>query len=223
MNDTIKIPAGDIRIATRQDTPQNHQENKKKREDHENNDTLNENKVEDLDIDDFMEYGNIVLKKRNDEIKSFLKLHDTNDSNQKHELETLDNLANILLLYNNYFHLVQDENKIINDESIDHLDNIIKKKDDVLSLLENALGNTKFDTFKQFPDNHKNKIKANQVLADIHNIIKEIIKQEDKNSVELHGLKEKMKISLAKQEKGIKAISSYSQVNLKSHFIDKKT
>ena len=254
-NESIRFPTGDIRVTPRQDTPQNQQENKKKKEKkHQQIDNL---VIEDLDINELIEFGRLVFKKRNMEMKLFLKLKNKNilnvievnddklepsseieqpettsayasisyflKPNLKQEQETIDNLSKLNILYKTFYGLVVEESRIINEDQIDDFEFIINKKDEILNKIEETIQKTNFKMFNEYHDFDKKKIKANEIIDEIHSTIKDIIKQEDKNSVELQSLREKMKLDISKQELGVKAVSQYSQAHLKSHFIDKKT
>ena len=146
-----------------------------------------------------------------------------NDSEIEFEYaqEVID-LSRLLDLYTVFFGLVKDENKILNIDDIDFLEKIVEQKDDILNQITAARDAISFDIFKNLPPEDKNKIKANQILSEIHNVIDEIIKQEDENSVEFQNIREKMKLDIAKQDRGAKAVSQYAQSTTKSHFIDTK-
>ena len=137
--------------------------------------------------------------------------------------ETIENLTKLLILYNSYFKCVQREIIVLKSDIIEDFEDIINEKDDILDQIDFTLLNTNFEPYKNnLPDN-ENKIKATKILSDIHNVINEIMKQEDENRVELQNIKDGLKLEIAKQERGAKAISKYGQANVKSHFIDKKT
>jgi len=107
-------------------------------------------------------------------------------------------------------------------DDIDFLEEIIKQKEEVLEKITSARNAVVFDYFKKLHPEDKNKIKANEILSDIHIVIDEIIRQEDENSVELQNISEKMKLDIARQDRGAKAVSQYAQSTTKSHFIDTK-
>ena len=152
--------------------------------------------------------------------------------------QSTENLSKLHVAYKSYLKIVKEESKIINIDDIDHFDDIIHQKDVILDHIDIIIKSIDFDIFKKdlipasqaswieqkffFKKNEKN-IKADEILSDIHKVINEIVRLEDENSVELQNLKERMKLDMAKQERGAKAISQYGQPNTRSHFIDKKT
>ncbi|MCL2063846.1 MAG: hypothetical protein FWG98_05695 [Candidatus Cloacimonetes bacterium] len=265
--DFLKIPTGDmLRISSRQDSSQNqYEQQKQKREKNQkNNDDLNS--IEDLDIDELIDFGRLVFKNRNIEMKLFVRLkkemllnqiakqdnqesatdleeinensNDSQETNENQEAQnldtkslppsvdtelTLEKMANLLDLYTVFYKCVIEESKILNDDEIDQFDIILKQKDEILNQIDEVIKEINFKLFEKFPTKNAKRIKANEILSDIHKVINEIMTQEDKNSVELQSLKERMKLNMTKQEKGAKAISQYGQPNFKSHFIDKKT
>jgi len=147
----------------------------------------------------------------------------TDDEEKVEEFDPMVlNLSKLLEHYNTFFALVKDENRILNIDDIDFLEDIIKQKEDTLNLITSARDAVVFDYFKDLSPEDKNKIKANEILSDIHIVIDEIIRQEDENSVELQNIREKMKLDIAKQDRGAKAVLQYAQSTTKSHFIDTK-
>ena len=134
----------------------------------------------------------------------------------------IKNMTTLYETYKTFLTCVREEHKIINMDDIDFLDNIIKEKDEILDSIDNARRLINFDVFKNIPPKNKKKIKADQILSDIHNIVSEIIKQEDENRVELQALMEKMKLEIKRQDRGAKAISQFAPTVTKSHFIDTK-
>ena len=253
-DDFLKIPSSDmLRISSRQDSSQSQYEQQKKKKD-KKPDIDEENSIEDLDLNELIEFGRLVFKKGNTDLKLFTRLKKENlmntlldiddisfeetslakedevsvDSESETILDidpeqTLSNMIKLYEYYQNFFVCVQDESKILNDEEIDDFENIINQKDEVLNQIDKLLKKIDFKIFEKFHPKNEKKIKANQILSDIHYVINEIMKQEDENRVELQSLKERMKLNMAKQERGAKAVSQYGQLNQKSHFIDKKT
>jgi len=137
--------------------------------------------------------------------------------------ETVDNITKLYSLYQIYFECVKNEKSILNIDDIDFLDDIIRQKDDILNQIDTVRKEINFALFTPLPEKDENKIKVNLLLSDIHNIIGDIFRQEDENRVELQAVKEKMKLEIARQDRGAKAISQFATPNVKSHFIDKKT
>jgi hypothetical protein len=144
------------------------------------------------------------------------------NSKQQDIEEELSKLGKLKTYYQLFFDFVKEEKNILNIDNIDFLDEIIQQKDIVLKQIIEIQKTINFEIFKEILPENEKKIKANQILSDIHYMMNEIIRQEDENSVELHSLMEKMKLDIARQDKGAKAISQYGQSSLKSHFIDTK-
>jgi len=253
-----------LKVASREDSTQNHfdQQHHRKKQNHDDKEFQRD--IEQLDPDEIMEYGSLILNKLNTELKLFNKIK------EKHSVETNEELkleleANLLLLekkidmynkelkllelkknepipetkhpdldlilknmttllneYKTFLTCVREEKKIINMDNIDFLDSIIKEKDEILDNIDNTRRLINFDVFKKIPPKNKKKIKADQILSDIHNIVSEIIRQEDENRVELHAIMEKMKLEIKRQDRGAKAISQFAPTITKSHFIDTK-
>jgi hypothetical protein len=213
---------------------------------------------------ELVEFGSIILHKRNTEMKLFIKIKNkptagsddsihedltpeiillqtriaeydrdlgeidlkpttTENENITRDIAlTIEKLEQLRQLYQTFLVSVHDEKKVLNIDDIDFLDDIIRQKDDILNQIDDTRKDIDFDSFKKISRNDENISKANEILSDIHSIIDEIIRVEDENRVELQSLSEKMKLDIKIQDRGAKAISQYSQSNVKSHFIDTK-
>lgn len=143
----------------------------------------------------------------------------TNDSSLENSLDFLNRLKQ---LYELFYDFVKEEQRILNIEDIDFLEDILKQKETVLNQIVDIQKNINFEVFKEISPENEKKAKANEILSDIHNVMNEIIRQEDENSVELQNVREKMKLNISRQDKGAKVISQYAQSSMKSHFIDTK-
>ena len=268
-NDYLKVaPADMLKITPKQDSHQHpsDENNKKNKTQHEQeaNEAKSESHIlKEYQPTELIELGRLIMKKRNTELKLFLRLkskdkldhakefsHKTLESDivllqqkiAEYSLnvleldiknntgnvditdidEEINNLEQLKITYQLFFDFVKEEQKILNIDDIDFLEDIIRQKDNVLQQIIDIQKRLNLGIFKNiFPENEK-KIKANRILSDIHNVMNEIIRQEDENSVELQNLREKMKFDIARQDKGARAISQYGQSSLKSHFIDTK-
>ena len=254
-----------LKVTSREDSSQNqyNQQNRKKHN-RQNDEREIHRDIELLSPDELMEYGSIILNKRNTELKLFNNLkakHSAEtDVDLKHEIEAnlfllekkiamydsvlqrlelkrnelpieehnpdldiiLSYISNLLEHYKTFLAAVKDENKILNAEDIDFLENVIKQKDEILDRIDNTRKHINFDVFNKLSPKNKKKIKADKILSDIHNIVSEIISQEDENRVELLALSEQMKLEIKRQDRGVKAISQFTPAVTKSHFIDTK-
>ena len=284
-NDFIRIsPTNSMTVTSRQDSAKQEYDQKKKKQEKKEKEIFNKVDVDNLEIIELLEFGRLILNKRNTELKLFMKLRQesgveslksdedeiaspsTHHADSRSEQETahrndkdtlllqvkiaeydkelqeialkskaavngevefdvereIMNLQKLCELYCIFFECVKEENRVLNIDDIDFLDDIIKQKEDVLTQITDVRNDINFDSFKNISPEDENKIKANEILSDIHNVIDKIIRQEDENSVELQNIREKMKLDIAKQDKGAKVISQYSQSTTKSHFIDTK-
>jgi|GEM_PF-1978151 len=270
-NDFMKVASpGMLSVTSRQDSSQNqYDQQKKNKKKNKKEDDSGDNEFEDFDdfeIDELIEFGGKVSKKRNKDLKTFmntinssshffdasldptaLSIEDVDSQLVDDSSDSVELLTKLHVLYSSFFKIVLDESKIINMNEIDGFDILIRKKDIILDQIDKILKIINFNDFKKeispappappalgfltiplfgnkniLPQN-KEKTKADEILSEIHKVVNEIMKQENKNSVELQSLKEKMKLDIAKQERGAKAVSQYGQPNVKSHFIDKKT
>jgi len=136
--------------------------------------------------------------------------------------DTLLNIAKLYNMYQVFFECVRNEHSILNIDDIDFLDDIIRQKDDILNQIDHTRKEVNFSLFNTIPENNEKRIQADLLLSDIHNIVSEIFKQEDENRVELQAVREKMKLEIARQDRGAKAISQFASPAVKSHFIDTK-
>lgn len=266
-SDFFKVaPVHLLKVSSKHDNHQNPNEQQKKKKKESKYHAVESIKgVEELNTSELVEFGRIILSKRNVELKLFLrmknhkelmksdsfiqstiqteivllqaklaefdkdlqeldlKLYDSGNLSHDVDLDyALSLLEQLFNLYHLFFDCVKEEVRLLNIEDIDFLDTIIKQKEDILNDIVVCQKKINFDFLKKISPENEKKIKANQILSDIHNVINEIIKQEDENSVELHSLMEKMKLDIARQDRGAKAISQYAQTSLKSHFIDTK-
>ena len=251
-NDFIPVSVTNtIRVTTRDESPQNQGEQKKKKqEDKKNIELQNKKSLEQLETTKLIEFGRIVLNKRNAELKLFthqkspeanndlellqLKIagyeKDIQELSLKQppaisdiDLETqIINLEKLFDLYTSLHKVVKEERKILNIDDIDFLEGIIIQKDEILNNCDIIRNQIDFTIFKELPEKNENKIKYEKVLGEIRNLINDIIKYEDENSIELQNVREKMKIMITKQAKSTKTISQYSQNPPQAHFIDKK-
>jgi len=140
-----------------------------------------------------------------------------------HSIElSLENISKLYALYQVFLECVRNEHSILNIDDIDFLDDIIRQKDDILNQIDQTRKEINFSLFTSLPEQNEKRIQAEQLLTDIHNIVSEIFKQEDENRVELQAVREKMKLEIARQDRGAKAISQFASPAVKSHFIDTK-
>jgi hypothetical protein len=249
-SDFIRISAtNSMTVTSRQESAKHEYDQKKKKEKRKSSDDKEKQNQEEFETVELIEYGRLLFAKRNKELKLFMKgYQEAGDRRQETvEIETGDletgdletgdietgdaeaeytsevyKLQTLHEHYNTFYALVKDENKIININDIDFLEKIIEQKDEILSQITAIRELISFDYFNDLLPEDKNKIKANEILTDIHIVIDKIIRQEDENSVELQNIREKMKLDIAKQDRGAKAISQYAQTTTKSHFIDTK-
>ena len=252
-NDFIPVSvANTIRVTTRDESHQNQGEQKKKKEEEKKNIELqNKKSLEQLDTTELIEFGRIVLNKRNTELKLFTHQKNPENSNDLellqlkiatyekdiHELslkpppvitdidlETqINNLVELFDLYTSLHEVVKEERKILNIDDIDFLEGIIIQKDDILNNCDLIRNQINFQILQELPDKNETKIKYEKILSEIRNTINDIIKYEDENSIELQNVRDKMKIMIVKQAKSSKTISQYSQNPTQAHFVDKKS
>ncbi|MCL1826752.1 MAG: hypothetical protein FWG20_01810 [Candidatus Cloacimonetes bacterium] len=256
-NDYIPVSASNtLRVAARNDSNQNqHDTPKKKQEEKHTNIEVPEKATEELEPTELIEFGRLLLQKRNAELKLFSlqkntedisentsteiiglqvkiaslekdiqELHLTNTTrstsdNIDEQIKSLEKLhqLNIALL-----DCVKEERTILNIDDIDFLETIIRQKDDILNQCDMVRNEINFRLFDDLLDTDPKKIKYRQMVTDLRSLINEIIEYEDENAIELHNVREKMKLILTKQDIGAKTISQYTQSTNKSHFIDKK-
>jgi len=114
----------------------------------------------------------------------------------------------------------KNERLSILNEDDDELALIISQKNELLTQIEFIQKNINLKFFTKFPSDYPNKIKADAILSDIHNVMNKIVKIEDENSVNLQSVMNSIKVRLTEQDKNSKAISKYAVGNIKSHFID---
>jgi len=152
-----------------------------------------------------------------------LKTKPSPDATQSTSIDsTILNISKLFDLYQVFLECVRNEHSILNIDDIDFLDDIIRQKDDILNQIDDTRKEVNFALFTSLPDHNEKRIQAELLLSDIHNIVSEIFKQEDENRVELQAVREKMKLEIARQDRGAKAISQFASPAVKSHFIDTK-
>ncbi len=136
------------------------------------------------------------------------------------ENEILESLGHLKKLYNQFLHSAINEQNILLEKELDDLDVILLEKEEILKNIELYQKSINYNIFKNYPPDYPNKAKANEILSDIHNVMNEIVKIEDENSVELQTSMNELKQEIQSRSKETQAISKYSSGNIKSHFID---
>ena len=246
-SDFIRIASpGMLSVASRKESSQNQYDQQKKKKENKKQIEINpEAEMEEFDIEELVEFGRIVSKKRNQDMRitkqelqgnaeEEMSIGTDDGTEETERTSALDTetertsafpteLSPLLDLYQKYYLCVCEESKIITTDDIDAFDDIIKQKDFILDQIDIVLKTINFDEYKNNSPKDENKTKANEILSEIHFVINKIMRQEDENSVELQSLKERMKLDIIKQERGAKAVSQYGQSLARSHFIDKKT
>ena len=257
-NDYIPV-SNTISVASRNDSNQSQfDQNRKKKEEEKKPIEIKIKKTpEQLDTTELIEFGRIVLNKRNTELKLFShqKSAETNNPDEAQntdiallqvkianyekdiqeldlknipdptdtDLETqIDQLEKLFQLYVTLSECIKAERKILNIDDIDQLDDIILQKDDILNHCDKTRNMINFSLLNNLPEKSEIRIKSNAITADIKTLLNDIIQYENENSIELQNVREKMKLILSKQDKGVKTITQYIQTAPKSHFIDKK-
>ncbi|HOD53835.1 MAG TPA: hypothetical protein PKJ08_04855 [Candidatus Cloacimonadota bacterium] len=136
------------------------------------------------------------------------------------EDDIFEKLLSLKILYNEILAYAENERLSILNEDDDELALIISQKNELLTQIEFIQKNINLKFFTKFPSDYPNKIKADAILSDIHNVMNKIVKIEDENSVNLQSVMNSIKVRLTEQDKNSKAISKYAVGNIKSHFID---
>jgi len=131
----------------------------------------------------------------------------------------LEKLYSTYLVYNE---CIIEAKRIININDIEFLDNIIRQKESILNQIDDIRNSIDLSFIKNYSVSKEKKLKADQLLADIHLLINKIIDEDNQNSIQMKKILDKVKISLANIDIEKKTISKYGQKNIKSHFIDKK-
>ena len=134
-----------------------------------------------------------------------------------------DVFSKLLILvkeYQDYLDQSIKENYVLLEQGGEEISQILEVKEKILHNIEKYQRQVPFEYFKDYSPEHPKKIKADEILSELHNIVSEIVKIEDQNSVELQNQKESLKSEMKKQNKGVQAISKYVKGDLKSHFIN---
>lgn len=152
-------------------------------------------------------------------LSDFDFMHD-DPVNLDEEDEVLEKMQSLHQLYSTFLESAKKENDILLNNEVDKLDTILNEKEEALVQIELNQKNINYDIFKNYSQDYSKKIKANEILVDIHNVMDEIVKIEDQNSVGLKNAMDEMKAKILTQNKNTQAISKYASGNVKSHFIN---
>ena len=139
------------------------------------------------------------------------------DELEKDDFEKLQHLEKY---YMRYEELTNEQKRTIIEEDFEHLNNLFSEKDIILSKIQTLQNTINYDKISH---TEEKKIKANIILADIHNRMNGVVQLEDENNSRLCSLKNEMKVALGKIHKGSQMIAKYGNKHISSHFIDKKT
>jgi len=188
----------------------------------------NDSQTTDEALKNELQANSLILQSRIAEYDKELQEYDLkNKANTPQSTDTdldttIDNVAKLYSLYQIYLECVKNERNILNIDDIDFLDDIIRQKDDILNQIDDCRKEINFSLFTSISPKNQKKIQVEQLLSDIHSIIGDIFRQEDENRVELQAVKEKMRLEIARQDRGAKAISQFAQPSVRSRFIDTK-
>lgn len=267
-SDFMKVASAQmLRVSPKQERQkQEYEQNrKKKRFPGQENDELEGNLFQDgslsqLDEQQLIELGSLILNKRNTELKLFLRVNKRNEHksgdefyklldtdilliksklaeidknisdfdfmahdqkvNQQEEDEVLHDLDLLRKKYKSFLAAAHDEQKILLSKNPEDLEVILLEKEELLHQIETHQKTINYNIFKKYPPDYPKKAKANEILSDIHNVMNEIVRIEDENSVELQTSMNELKQEIQSRSKETKAISRYSSGNIRSHFID---
>jgi hypothetical protein len=245
--DFVKISTDSIRVLSSNDNNKNkfdeEKKNKKNQEKKELENNFEQN-LDELNTSEFIEFSNNSLSRTNSDEHTFVEIKNSQldrvGNKNKIDLlpidelvenvevfnineeQTIVNLNKLYELYKIYLLCLKDENKILNIDDIDFLDEIIRQKDIVLTKIENTSKDIDFKAINEYLKNNIKIIKVEDIINDIKSVVNEIITIEDENRVELQSLCEKMKFDISRQEKSAKVLFQFEQSTEKSHFIDTK-
>lgn len=153
-----------------------------------------------------------------------LELQPTNSSENgvkmKEQLTPLDYLEKLKATYWDYAFFTEKESEAIVENDYATLQNLMTEKKAILEKIQETQQKINFRYLIDLPENAEEKVKANEILSDIHTKMDRIVKKEDENNAELNAQKDEIKKELGNLSAESKLINRYSQAGNKPRFID---